>query len=265
MSNRVEPEFPTIAIDQDQVKVARDPASKAHKTDNSRITANNKKLSTLAKTLFMLMSYVALAGSGWYFYQQQLNVEQLLESSSKRIQLLENQLSATGQEMGESTIALKVKLEFISEKTELLLSEMDKLESISEKTELLLSEIDKLWASAWRNNQKEIKELNSQSMKMTQQQDKSNDTLSDLKDKITATEFSINAISKQMIAISNLKDALKKLSSQVNTLDANAKSRDKQQMFTATTVNEFDTSLQLLVERMERLEAILASNTNLIK
>jgi hypothetical protein len=32
-------------------------------------------------------------------------------------------------------------------------------------------------------------------------------------------------------------------------------------MFTATTVNEFDTSLQLLLERMERLEAILASKS----
>jgi chromosome segregation ATPase len=244
LSNRVEPEFPTIAIDQDQVKVARDPDPKAQKTDNSWITAKDKKSSTLAKTLFMLMPYVALAGSGWYFNQQQLNVEQLLESSSGRIQLLENQLSATGEEMGESAIALKVKLE-----------------SISEKTELLLSEMDKLWASAWRKNQKEIKELNSQSMKMTQQQDKSTDTLSDLKDKITATELSINAISEQMIAASSLKDELKKLSSQFNTLDANAKSRDRQQMFTATTVNEFDTSLQLLLERMERLEAILASKS----
>ena len=64
-----------------------------------------------------------------------------------------------------------------------------------------------------------------------------------------------------MIAVSSLKAELNKLSSELNTLEANSKSRDKQQMFTATTVNEFDTSLQLLLERMERLEAILASKS----
>jgi hypothetical protein len=50
---------------------------------------------------------------------------------------------------------------------------------------------------------------------------------------------------------------MKKLSSALSTLEADAKSRDKQQMFTATSINQFDTSLQLLVERMERLEANL--------
>lgn len=252
MSKREEPEIPTINIDQDQVKMVREPVTKAQKTDNARTTPKSTKSSpSLPKTLLMLMPYIALAGTAWYFYQQQLNVNQVLETSVGRIQQLENQLSATGEEMGESTIALKVKLE-----------------AISEKTELLLSEMDKLWASAWRKNQQEIKALNSQSIKMSEQQDKftnsvnlQSNSISDLKDKITATEFSINAVSEQMISVSSLKTELKKLSSELNTLDANSKSRDKQQMFTATTVNEFDTSLQLLLERMERLEAILASKS----
>ena len=183
--------------------------------------------------------------------QQQINVTRSLESSSQRIQQLENQLSATGEEMGESTIALKVKLE-----------------AIGEKTELLLSEMDKLWASAWRKNQKEIKELNSTSIKIVQQQDKTieamslqSNTINELKDKITATEFSVNSVSEQIMALNSVKTEIKSLSSALSTLDANAKSRDKQQMFTATTVNEFDTSLQLLLERMERLEAILVSKS----
>ena len=153
--------------------------------------------------------------------------------------------------MGESTIALKVKLE-----------------AIGEKTELLLSEMDKLWASAWRKNQKEIKELNSTSIKIVQQQDKTieamslqSNTINELKDKITATEFSVNSVSEQIMALNSVKTEIKSLSSALSTLDANAKSRDKQQMFTATTVNEFDTSLQLLLERMERLEAILVSKS----
>ncbi|WP_085306364.1 hypothetical protein [Colwellia polaris] len=251
MSKRVEPELPTITIDQDQVKVAREPAIKSQKVHESKHTVKTKKPSSMIKALLLLMPYVALGATAWYFYQQQINVTRSLESSSQRIQQLENQLSATGEEMGESTIALKVKLE-----------------AIGEKTELLLSEMDKLWASAWRKNQKEIKELNSTSIKIVQQQDKTieamslqSNTINELKDKITATEFSVNSVSEQIMALNSVKTEIKSLSSALSTLDANAKSRDKQQMFTATTVNEFDTSLQLLLERMERLEAILVSKS----
>jgi len=249
LSKREEPEIPTIAIDQDQVKLAREPATKVQKPEHTRLTTKKIKSSPLLHKVLILIPYVAIAATSWYFYQQQLSTNHVLETSAQRIQQLENQLSATGEEMGESTIALKLKLE-----------------AIGEKTELLLSEMDKLWASAWRKNQKEIKELNSQSIKIAQQQDKNtssvsqqNDALNDLKDKLTETEFSINAVSEQMVALSSLKDEMKKLSSHINSLDANAKSRDKQQMFTATSINEFDTSLRLLVERMERLEAKLAS------
>jgi chromosome segregation ATPase len=251
LSKRVEPELPTITIDQDQVKVAREPAIKSQKVHESKHTVKTKKPSSMIKALLLLMPYVALAATAWYFYQQQINVTRSLESSSQRIQQLENQLSATGEEMGESTIALKVKLE-----------------AIGKKTELLLSEMDKLWASAWRKNQKEIKELNSTSIKIVQQQDKTieamslqSNTINELKDKITATEFSVNSVSEQIMALNSVKTEIKSLSSALSTLDANAKSRDKQQMFTATTVNEFDTSLQLLLERMERLEAILVSKS----
>lgn len=251
MSNRVEPELPTITIDQDQVKVAREPSIKTQKANNSPQAVKTNKTFSVAKVFLILMPYVAIAGAAWYFHQQQLSVNTVQESSAQRIQQLENQLSATGEEMGESTIALKVKLE-----------------AIGEKTELLLSEMDKLWASAWRKNQKEIKELNSKSIKIEQQQDKvlettslQSNTISELKDKITATEFSINSVSEQVMALNTIKTEVKSLSSALSTLDANAKSRDKQQMFTATTVNEFDTSLQLLLERMERLEAILASKS----
>ena len=248
MSNREEPEIPTISIDRDQVKMTRETSIKTQKKLTPQTTVKETKPSSLLRTLLMLMPYVALAATGWYFYQQQLTVNQALSSSDQRIQQLENQLSATGEEIGESTIALKIKLE-----------------AISEKTELLLSEMDKLWASAWRKNQTEIKELNSQSQKIAAQQTKNTDAvsqqnkqLSSLKDKITATEFSIDAVAEQMVAANSVKDEVKKLSSALNTLDADAKSRDKQQMFTATSINEFDTSLRLLIERIERLEVRIA-------
>ena len=85
MSNREEPEFPTIAIDQDQVKVAREPSAKAQKADNEHKSVQNKKPSSLPKVLLMIMPYVALAVAAWYFYQQQLTVNNTLESSAMRI------------------------------------------------------------------------------------------------------------------------------------------------------------------------------------
>ncbi len=251
MSNRVEPEIPTITLDHDQVKSARVNTANPKKIDNPKPDKNTAKASTsVATSLLLLISYAAIAGGGWYFYQQQLKLNSALNASEQRIQQLENQLSATGEEMGESTIALKVKLE-----------------AISEKTELLLTEMDKLWASAWRKNQKEIKELNSQSKKLAAQQSKNTNTVNaqstatnELNDKITAVEFSIDAVSEQIVAANAIKDQISKLASQFNTLDANSKSRDKQQMITATSINEFDTSLQLMLERIERIEARVAQS-----
>lgn len=253
MSNRVEPEIPTITLDHDQVKSSRANAESTAKnvsSDNHNNSAKPK--SSIAKSLLILIPYIAIAGGGWYFYQQQIKLTSALENSVTRIQQLENQLSATGEEMGESTIALKAKLE-----------------AISEKTELLLTEMDKLWASAWRRNQKEIKELNSQSKKIATQQTKNtnaintqNDNIIDVKDKITATEFAIDAVSEQIVAANSIKDQIARLTSQLSELDANAKTRDKQQMVTATSINEFDTTLQLLVERLESIEAKLATNNS---
>lgn len=253
MSNRVEPEIPTITLDHDQVKSSRANAESTAKnvsSDNHNNSAKPK--SSIAKSLLILIPYIAIAGGGWYFYQQQIKLTSALENSVTRIQQLENQLSATGEEMGESTIALKAKLE-----------------AISEKTELLLTEMDKLWASAWRRNQKEIKELNSQSKKIATQQTKNtnaintqNNNINDVKDKITATEFAIDAVSEQIVAANSIKDQIARLTSQLSELDANAKTRDKQQMVTATSINEFDTTLQLLVERLESIEAKLATNNS---
>lgn len=246
MSNRVEPEIPTITLDHDQVKSARANATNPKKIDNTKPVKNAVKASTSVTTsLLLFISYAAIAGGGWYFYQQQIKLNSALNSSEQRIQQLENQLSATGEEMGESTIALKVKLE-----------------AISEKTELLLTEMDKLWASAWRKNQKEIKELNSQSKKLASQQSKNTNAVNaqstatnELNDKITAAEFSIDAVSEQIVAANTIKDQITTLTSQLNSLDADSKSRDKQQMITATSINEFDTTLQLMLERLEGMEA----------
>jgi chromosome segregation ATPase len=101
----------------------------------------------VSKGLFSVVLIAALgaAGASIYLFTQLQSSKQIIVENQNRLDLLENRLSATGEEMDNSTVALQVKV------TEL-----------SERTEELWEQMDRLWASAWRRNQAEIKELNSQ-------------------------------------------------------------------------------------------------------
>jgi chromosome segregation ATPase len=78
-----------------------------------------------------------------YLYAQLEQANTVAVNTESRLKSLEQRLSATDEEMGNSTVALSVKV------TEL-----------GERTEDLWGQMDKLWASAWRRNQEEIKNLN---------------------------------------------------------------------------------------------------------
>ena len=67
---------------------------------------------------------------------------QVISQNNKRLQSLEDRLSATGEELDLSAEALQVRI-----------SDIDALAKQN------FSEIDKLWGSAWRRNQSEIKQL----------------------------------------------------------------------------------------------------------
>ena len=245
MSNRVEPEIPTITIDHDQVKAvnaSRSAQSKNSKQINKTVSPQSK--SSSVSIFLTLIIYLALAGASWFFYQENLKLQQLISESENRIQQLENQLSATGEEMGESTIALKVKLE-----------------AISEKAEKLWSEMDKLWASAWRKNQSEIKALRSTSMKQdtlnknqSQQISEANTAINNVSDKLTSAEFNITALADQISAANNLQPKIAELNSLISTLEEKSSGRDNQQMEIATSVNQLEMSITLLIERLEKIE-----------
>ncbi|MDG1121075.1 MAG: hypothetical protein P8J70_00065 [Glaciecola sp.] len=89
----------------------------------------------------LLLALVSAGAAGYLLYSQQQS-QLALQSATARIVELENRLSATGEEMGNSTVALQVKV------TEL-----------ANRSEELWQQMDKLWASAWRRNQSEIKDL----------------------------------------------------------------------------------------------------------
>lgn len=101
------------------------------------VTKTNNTLVTIC-----LIVGIACAGLSGYLFWLNLEHKKTIEDNQQRVVNLENRLSATDEEMGNSTVALQVKV------TEL-----------SNKTEKLWEQMDKLWASAWRRNQQEIKTM----------------------------------------------------------------------------------------------------------
>jgi chromosome segregation ATPase len=101
------------------------------------VKANNQGLVISA----LLLALIATGASGFLYYTQQQS-QTALDSATARIMELENRLSATGEEMGNSTVALQVKVG-----------------ELANRAEELWEQMDKLWASAWRRNQKEIQDL----------------------------------------------------------------------------------------------------------
>lgn len=100
------------------------------------VKSNNKLVIVLS-----IVSAIAIFSCVFLFLQLE-DTKSALTQNQSRIQTLENRLSATGEEIGNSTVELQVKV------TEL-----------SAKADELWEQMDKLWASAWRRNQQEIKAL----------------------------------------------------------------------------------------------------------
>mgnify|MGYP001944568036 CR=1 FL=1 len=248
LNKRIEPELFGSTPDLDQVAQSKEPIAQSSKQapsapQNVPDTPAVKKSSNVF-TWLGAISIIALAAGGYTLYQQNLATQVQLAASNQRIAELESALSATGEEMGESTIALKVKLE-----------------AISEKAEKLWSEMDKLWASAWRKNQSEIKALRSTSMKQdtlnknqSQQISEANTAINNVSDKLTSAEFNITALADQISAANNLQPKIAELNSLISTLEEKSSGRDNQQMEIATSVNQLEMSITLLIERLEKIE-----------
>lgn len=144
-SNSKNDDFLTIRLDDEDRKSYQQKkqttSSSTSQTPASNNTTTVKRGFPVTATLALLIAATASAGA-YYLYDLSLKQAATIESAENRILQLERKLSATDEEIGESTIALQVKV------TEL-----------SEKTTELWEQMDKLWASAWRRNQKEIADL----------------------------------------------------------------------------------------------------------
>lgn len=138
-------DFPTIRLDDEDRRSYQQKKQTPSGNDKASPSAAAPQKAgggfPFTATLALLVALGA-CGGGYYLYDLSLKQAATNAAAEARIAELESKLSATGEEMGESTVALQVKV------TEL-----------SERTNELWEQMDKLWASAWRRNQKEISDL----------------------------------------------------------------------------------------------------------
>lgn len=177
MTNPNDDDFPRITLDAEDrrgYQQKSSPSSSNSTTSSSKPPASAPAGGGSGLAIFALLVALASGGGAGYLYWQLQQQTIAANAAEARIQELENKLSATGEEMGESTVALQVKV------TEL-----------SNRAEELWDQMDKLWASAWRRNQKEITELG----------EKLDDEVSSLKSTTSALSTTSNTTSRVLTDI----------------------------------------------------------------
>lgn len=144
-------EMPQIYLDKDDRDTFRrdfKPGAAKPFTPEPEVTAKSANTETVksgVKGIWVWLVFLIAAGgyaTSWWLYQQSQQQFKIIQNSQQRISDLEQQLSATGAEMGESAVAMQVKVT-----------------KLTEKTQELWEQMDKLWASAWRRNQADIKSV----------------------------------------------------------------------------------------------------------
>ena len=207
-SNSQNDDFPTIRLDEED---RRDYQQKKQSTTAKPSTNSSKPNAPVqaAKTGFPVVATLSLlialgsSGAAYYLYEQSLKQGVEAAQAEARILELERKLSATDEEMGESTIALQVKVN-----------------ELSEKTAELWEQMDKLWASAWRRNQKEIADL---SARVTSVQNGLQDSITQVARTTNEQKTQVSAMKKQLetqleTQLANLADEMLALNFQLEQL-----------------------------------------------
>ncbi|TMN93476.1 hypothetical protein CWB72_02260 [Pseudoalteromonas phenolica] len=256
MSKRIEPELPSIMPDLDQVKDFKQSQTSSSKTPptfdkNTAVHTAPAKSSGLALWLGII-SILGLATGGYMLHQQNLAMQAKLFASEQRIIELENALSATGEEMGESAGAIRAKLN-----------------AITERTDELWTQMDKLWASAWRRNQSEIKRLRNQTAALentqkqqTKTQANSSSTLKSLSDHQADMTLKLSLLQEQVDATQSIKTQLTAMSTDLDKLKSQSQGRDNKQLEIGSSIAQLEMTQSALVEQLERLESQLTSSAS---
>ena len=148
MSNdNIKDEMPSMVLDKDDLdsyRRTRGTTTTKESTSSTKPTPPpERKVKNSGPSWVALIFIILLLGAGIGYTAYTIEQQKLvIVEAQKRIGDLENRLSATGEEMDQSAVALQVKVG-----------------ELSAKTQDLWEQMDKLWASAWRRNQSEIKDL----------------------------------------------------------------------------------------------------------
>ncbi len=188
-------------------------------------------------------------GVGGWLYQLTQQQQTQLEAYQVRIADLEGRLSATGEEMGESTVALQVKVK-----------------ELTEKTQVLWTEMDKLWGSAWRRNQAEIGDNKTAIEQMQTRYNNLNSATTNLKTSIDkATQQTATQVTnlQEMLSVQQLNqeatlESVSRLSSDANAL--------QQQIANLTEkLSDANNNNSALLRRVNQLEQKVATLNQLIQ
>ena len=259
MTKQIDHNMPSITPDKDQVEAFKKtrtyssipPSSAENYSAKPRTQVQEEQKpasSSMLSKFSTLLIYVLIGGAAYWAYQQNIKTNAIINSAEQRIASLEHQLSATGEEMGESAIEMKVRIE-----------------TLGKTSDKLWEEMDKLWASAWRKNQSQIKSLQKSSKSLTNlsstQRKEVTSTLASIKeinDKQISTEYSIDALKEQLKSSENLIDQIKKLSLELSAIESNSQGRDTQQISLASRVTKLSSQNKQLSSQINNLETKLA-------
>ncbi len=242
MPNRSDNNMPSLTPDVDQVEAFK--SKRTTKETNIDTNVEVKPRSSGFSVFLLLFILTGGAFGGWWLYQQDSINRELIEASEKRIQELENQLSATGEEMGESAGAMRARLTILTEKTDELWKQMDKL-----------------WASAWRKNQTDIKKLDSlgkihtnKLARQEKQQATTDATLKSISQKQTDMEFNVGILAEQVETVKIVKSELEELNNSMENLKSKVLGKDDQQIEIVSKLNGLLENAKTLEKRIEDLE-----------
>lgn len=183
-------------------------------------------------TIIAIIIAIAACGASGFLYSLHEKNLALIEAKEQRLLSLENRLSATGEEMGNSTVALQVKVG-----------------ELSEKTEELWEQMDKLWASAWRRNQTEIKSLSEETKKSQRE-------VSSL----------ISALETQM---ANNKSSISKTQQRIDSVNTKVTAQANEMLSASVNQEEFQSNItqqdNKIREMAEKIILLERRNTSLLK
>lgn len=260
MTKQIDHNMPSITPDKDQVEAFKNTRTKTtppvSSTEEETVhnpsvavtkTKSKPASSSILSKLSIFLTYSLIAGAGYWAYQQDIKTTALLVSSEQRIADLEHQLSATGEEMGESAVEMKVRLE-----------------TLGKTSDKLWQEMDKLWASAWRKNQSQIKNLQTKNKSLNDLSSTQRKTITstlisikEINEKQVAAEYSVDALKEQLKSSEKLTQQIKELSLELSGLESSSQRRDKQQISLASRVTKLSEQNKQLLLQVKDLETKL--------